>query len=140
MKRPTKYPFSFFQTVAWGDMDAFGHVNNVTYVRYFESARAHFFTEESLWETPLKPARSGPVLTHLEMDYRKQVVFPATLEITMAVSSISSRGFAVDCTMWLGSECVITCTANLVWFDFESKRPTNLPEVFKSKYNKDEPQ
>lgn len=29
--------------VAWGEMDAFGHVNNVVYFRYFESARIAFF-------------------------------------------------------------------------------------------------
>ena len=25
--------------VSWGEMDAFGHLNNVVYFRYFESAR-----------------------------------------------------------------------------------------------------
>ncbi len=29
--------------VLWGDMDAFQHVNNVTYFRYFESARIAYF-------------------------------------------------------------------------------------------------
>ena len=33
------YPIVFEQRVAWGDMDAFGHVNNVIYYRYIESAR-----------------------------------------------------------------------------------------------------
>ncbi len=28
------YPIVFEQRVAWGDMDAFGHVNNVIYYRY----------------------------------------------------------------------------------------------------------
>ena len=32
-------PVEFVQEVAWGDMDAFGHVNNVLYYRYIESAR-----------------------------------------------------------------------------------------------------
>ncbi len=31
------------QQVAWGDMDAFGHVNNVHYYRYMESARIALF-------------------------------------------------------------------------------------------------
>jgi len=30
--------------VAWGDMDAFGHVNNTRYFRYFETARIAYFT------------------------------------------------------------------------------------------------
>lgn len=116
-------------------MDAFGHVNNVTYVRYFESARAQFFTDENLWEAHAKTLREGPVLTHLEMDYRRQVAFPADLEITMTVSSLSSRGFTMDCSMWLGEECAVSCKASIIWFDFQTRKPTNLPRVFKEKYS-----
>lgn len=31
--------------VAWGDMDAFAHVNNTVYLRWFESARIAFFEQ-----------------------------------------------------------------------------------------------
>ena len=31
--------------VRWGDMDSFQHVNNVSYFRYFESARIAYFNE-----------------------------------------------------------------------------------------------
>ncbi|MCZ8342289.1 MAG: acyl-CoA thioesterase [Leptospira sp.] len=135
MPKPIRYSHKFIQNVVWGEMDAFGHVNNVTYVRYFESARADYFTKETLWDSPVKPLKSGPVLTHLDMDYRKQVVFPATLEITLEVSSISSRAFDVVCSMWNESdECVLTGNASFIWFDFESQKPTFLPEIFKSKY------
>jgi acyl-CoA thioester hydrolase len=34
----------FSQNVAWGDMDAVGHVNNVMYYRYIESARVDYLT------------------------------------------------------------------------------------------------
>ncbi|MDZ4725356.1 MAG: acyl-CoA thioesterase [Leptospira sp.] len=135
MAKPIKYKHRYFQQVAWGEMDAFGHVNNVTYVRYFESARADYFSAEILWESPLKPAKAGPVLTHLDMDYRKQVVFPATLEITLEVDSISSRGFSVICSMWNQSdECVATASAGLVWFDFQSNRPAQIPVIFHQKF------
>ncbi len=33
------YPVVVEWDVAWGDMDAYGHVNNVVYFRYFEQAR-----------------------------------------------------------------------------------------------------
>lgn len=39
MSELQQYPVIYSQTVAWGDMDAFGHVNNATYYRYIESAR-----------------------------------------------------------------------------------------------------
>lgn len=39
MSELKQYPVIYEQTVAWGDMDAFGHVNNAMYYRYVESAR-----------------------------------------------------------------------------------------------------
>ena len=33
-----QYPVVISQDVIWGDMDAFGHVNNTVYFRYFEDA------------------------------------------------------------------------------------------------------
>ena len=33
------YPVVIEIPVAWGEMDAYGHVNNIVYFRYFESAR-----------------------------------------------------------------------------------------------------
>ena len=38
-KQLENYPVVIEIPVAWGDMDAFQHVNNVAYFRYFESAR-----------------------------------------------------------------------------------------------------
>ena len=36
-------PVVIDQVVDWGDMDSFGHVNNVVYFRYFENARVEYF-------------------------------------------------------------------------------------------------
>ena len=34
-----RYPLSITIPVAWGEMDAFQHVNNVSYVRWLETGR-----------------------------------------------------------------------------------------------------
>ena len=34
-----RFPFPIRQHIYWGEMDAFNHVNNVTYFRYFETGR-----------------------------------------------------------------------------------------------------
>lgn len=39
--------------VAWGEMDAFGHVNNVVYFRYFESARIDSYDYSKQCKAPL---------------------------------------------------------------------------------------
>ena len=37
-----QHPIHTDITVAWGDMDALQHVNNVVYLRYFEIAKTPF--------------------------------------------------------------------------------------------------
>ncbi|MCZ6911333.1 MAG: acyl-CoA thioesterase, partial [Proteobacteria bacterium] len=39
MKVLDDYPVVIELPVVWGEMDAFDHVNNIIYFRYFESAR-----------------------------------------------------------------------------------------------------
>ena len=38
--------------VAWGDLDAFGHVNNTRYFRWFEDGRIAFFDAVGIQEIP----------------------------------------------------------------------------------------
>lgn len=51
MKELSVYPVIYDQKVAWGDMDAFGHVNNVQYYRYIESSRI-LYMEKALLHKP----------------------------------------------------------------------------------------
>lgn len=135
MPKPLRFSHTYTIKVAWGEMDAFGHVNNVTYVRYFESARADYFTQMNIWESPQKPMEAGPVLTHLDMDYRKQVVFPADIDVTLEIKSISTRGFEIVTSMWNQSdECVLTGHANFVWIDFRTGKPVTIPQSLKDHY------
>jgi len=44
-----QYPIVYDQKIAWGDMDAFGHVNNVIFYRYIESARLAYLDQLNIW-------------------------------------------------------------------------------------------
>ncbi len=138
-----KLPYSTKQVVAWGDMDAFGHVNNVAYIRYFESARADYFSDFGIWTTKndISPdpilATQGPVLIRVEMDYRKQVYYPNTLEVTLGLLSVAKKGFDIGCTMWLGEQLVAGGLATILWFDFVNQKVCLLPEKVSDLFSKE---
>ena len=54
MNELVQYPVIHEQAVAWGDMDAFGHVNNVLYYRYIESSLISGFIKNLLQYTNTK--------------------------------------------------------------------------------------
>ncbi|MCB1303437.1 MAG: acyl-CoA thioesterase [Leptospiraceae bacterium] len=120
-------PYKLVQKVAWSDLDAFAHVNHTRYPVYFENARTEFFSELKVWNTDhIDP--TGPVVHELTMQYRSQVRFPATLEVTIGITRLSSRKFEMACTMWNEKDCVCTGYGEFLWIEFEKARPMRLPE------------
>ena len=63
-----KYPVVIAVPVFWGDQDAFGHVNNNAYFRWFESARIALSQQIGLIEL-FKAQRIGPILVSIACDY-----------------------------------------------------------------------
>jgi acyl-CoA thioester hydrolase len=59
-------------TVAWGEMDAFGHVNHTVYLRWMETARIAWFT---LVEFPAD-GEYNPILKTASAVYEAQVKYP----------------------------------------------------------------
>lgn len=136
MKKLIRYPFEFPINIAWGDMDAFGHVNNVMYAKYFETARADLFSKEEFWNTKSSVLEEGPVLVKMEMEYRKQVKYPATILVTLGIPEITKRGFKVACTMWENEICCASGIAEILWFDFQKQKIGRIPEQIVSYFAK----
>ena len=126
-----KPSFHYNQNIVWGDQDAFGHVNNVAVARYFENARADYFTKMKIWENNGQNLTKGMVLTNLVLDYRKQIKYPSTLNIVLGSLGVSSRKFIIGCSMSCESLVVVEGSAELIWFDFIKQKPSILPEEIK---------
>ena len=65
MKVLDDYPVVIELPVVWGEMDAFSHVNNIIYFRYFESARLAYVEQTGLLEYMDKTG-IGPILAHTD--------------------------------------------------------------------------
>ena len=82
--------------VAWGDMDAFGHVNNAVYLRWFESARIGYFEKLGLVTAAVTTQKGAwPILAHSAVDYRAPVVYPDTIQITARVTKLGTTSFTM---------------------------------------------
>lgn len=81
--------------VAWGEMDALQHVNNVVYFRYFETARIDYFAHLKLMEE-LQRTQIGPVLSETQARYKIPVTFPDTLLIGSRITSVQADRFSME--------------------------------------------
>ena len=84
------YPVTITEEVIWGDMDAFQHVNNTVYFRYFESARIAFMVKTNMLDI-LKKSNIGPILASTHCDFRAPLTFPDTIHIGARVTDIQER-------------------------------------------------
>ena len=65
----------------WSDMDAYGHVNNVVYLQYFEMARVDLFFERASLEERTGLRRGTVVAAH-DIQYKLPVVYsPLPLDV-----------------------------------------------------------
>ncbi len=80
------FPEVVYLPVQWGDQDAFGHVNNAIYFRWYETARIAYF--ERLEVAGDASADLAPILASIRCDYRQQLLFPDTVAVTAKVSRI----------------------------------------------------
>ena len=74
-------------SVQWGDQDAFGHVNNVVYFRWFESARIEYFRHAGLAHV-MSNQGIGPILASIKCDFKRQLTYPDSLQVTASIASI----------------------------------------------------
>ena len=76
--------------VRWGDMDAFGHVNNTVYFRYMEQTRIEWM------ESFLELGSFGqflPVLVATQCDFLQAVKYPSQVEVHISLGKVGRSSF-----------------------------------------------
>lgn len=127
---PNGFPFWTQVTVRWGDMDAMGHVNNTRYFTYLESARVAFFDQIGVGNNDV---RQTPVVVSASCNYRRQLRYPAVVEVGLGVSHIGNSSFHFDYVMREMASAQLVADAHSVaaWFDTELQKAVPLPEALR---------
>jgi len=116
------------QTIRWGDMDAFGHVNNTIYFRFMEQCRIEWLEEVF---GPTIAGEQGPVIVNAHCNFRRQMKYPASIVVQMFAGHLGRT--SVETTYVIrdaGDEQIIYAdgSAKIVWVDFKKEKSTALPD------------
>ncbi len=117
-------------TMRWGDMDAFGHLNNARYFTYFEQARVD-------WLMSLGIAHDL-VLANISCTFLHALRFPATLEVELYGQARGEH--SIDSYYLLhnldenGRLCAIA-HGTIVWYDHAGARPMPVPQTVRACLN-----
>jgi acyl-CoA thioester hydrolase len=89
------FPVSLEHRVAWGELDAFGHVNNANYLRWFESARIAYFERVGVGIGGRGGSPWVPILARATIDFRRPVTYPETVEVAATVTRFGNTSFTM---------------------------------------------
>lgn len=122
------FPVSIEVPVQWGDQDAFGHVNNTIFLRWFESARIAYCRRVGL-SAPRDGAGVGPILAAISCNYRRQVTFPDTVRIGSRIARIGRTSLVMEHAILgeVSGALVADGSSTIVVFDYEAQTPTPVP-------------
>ncbi|MGF6272378.1 acyl-CoA thioester hydrolase [Massilia sp. UYP11] len=129
----TRADFFHFHAIEtrWMDNDAYGHVNNVTYYSYFDTAVNHYLIAQGA----LDIARADVIglVVETQCRYFSPVAFPGTIEVGLRVGKIGTSSVRYELAIFRKSDDVAAAQGHFVhvYVDRASNRPVALPDVYR---------
>ncbi|MCO4770812.1 MAG: acyl-CoA thioesterase [Deltaproteobacteria bacterium] len=129
------YPICVRIPIAWGDMDAFQHVNNTVFFRYFETARINYFSAVGTL-APMESTGVGPILAETSCRFRRPLTFPDTViaAVRVPLESLEEDRYTMEHVLWSEAQQTIAAmgTGSIVSFDYRNERRAPVPEVVRA--------
>ena len=124
------YPVIFEQKIVWGDMDAFGHVNNVMYYRYMESARISYFDQLNIFSYDV-----NTVVASNQCKYLKPVFYPDVLHVGVRVEELRNSAMRMSYILYSTqqNDVVASGEAVVVFVDKVEMKKTLMPQEIREK-------
>ncbi|MCF8552507.1 MAG: acyl-CoA thioesterase [Candidatus Planktophila sp.] len=117
--------FQSKQYVRWGDLDAFGHVNNATYLVYAQEARF-------AWSKMIEMVVARAEVDFIAPIYQGDIY----LDIEIWVNKIGTSSFGVTYEMKNGDELVAVVKSVQVTVSMETKKSRPLNDAERDFLNK----
>jgi acyl-CoA thioester hydrolase len=128
------YPVVVDIPVAWGEMDAYGHLNNIVYFRYFETARMAYF-ERLKCPDFLNRNPVGPILASTACRFRAPLAFPDQVSVGARVARVDEDRFVMFYAVYSHTLQKVAAEGEgtIVCFDYRENRKASLPHELKQK-------
>jgi len=123
------YPVVIEIPVQWGEMDAFQHVNNVVYFRYFENARIAYFEKLDVIEF-MKSTWIGPILAATSCRFKAPLTYPDKVLVAAKVTAVEEDRFMMDYRVVSTKNQKVAAEGDgvIVTFNYRENKKVVVPE------------
>ena len=118
------------ERVRFGDLDAMRHLNNVVFLRYFETARIAYLRDLIPGHSPARPESEpfGLIFAECHINYRSPVYFDEEVAVECSIGEVRRSAFQVMFEMRVEQRLAAEGYGWLVGFDYAQEKAAPLPE------------
>ena len=135
--RPAPQPRSAYRvfrpiTTRWADNDVYGHVNNVVYYSWFDTAvNAHLIDQGVL---DIHAGGTIGLVIETQCNYFAPLAFPQTVEAGIRVAKLGGSSVRYEVGLFAQGEPLTTAAGHFihVYVDRETRRPVPVPEALRT--------
>lgn len=116
--------------IRWGDMDAFGHVNNTVYFRFMETLRVDWLHERF----GAVAAEEGPVVVNAFCNFLRELSYPGEVLGRMYVGELGRSSVDTYVTMSRTDDPETVYAeggARMVWVNYAQSKSVAIPEALR---------
>lgn len=119
-------------TTRWMDNDVYGHVNNVVYYSWFDTAVNAYLIERGVLD--IHGGETIGLVIETQCNYFAPLAFPQTIEAGIRVAHIGSSSVRYEVGLFAQGEPLSAAAGRFVhvYVDRATRRPVALPQALRS--------
>ncbi len=122
------FPIELAIDVAWGEQDAFGHLNNVMFFRYCESVRMRFLERVGILAMHEQEGNSV-ILANATCDFLRPVKWPQRILTRARCSDIGTTSFTMEYELFDEAGTLVAKGVSVqVMYDHRAERKIRVPD------------
>lgn len=127
IKQRQDYAFFLPIQTRWADNDMFGHVNNVTYYSYFDTAANALLIQHAGFD-PKQSSMIGLVVNS-NCQFNQELSYPEVIEVGVAIERIGRSSLTYDLAIFKQGQTEAAAQGNFVhvFVERETRKSTSIP-------------
>lgn len=137
MHKPQPEPrsaYKVFRSIStrWMDNDAYGHVNNVVYYSWFDTAVNAYLIGQGVLD--IEHGQTIGLVIETQCNYFEPLAFPQTVEAGIRVARLGNSSVRFEVGLFAQDAPLTAAKGHFihVYVDRATRRPTPLPEPLKT--------
>jgi len=126
-----QFPYHHQITTRWRDNDVYGHVNNVVYYSWFDTAVNGYLMEQGVLD--FSGGKTVGLVVETQCNYYSSVAFPDAVTVGVVVSKLGNSSVRFELGIFKNDETQASASGHFVhvYVNEKTRRPTKLPEDFR---------